>query len=50
MFVRFVFLSKDRLLTVVSELISSYKDRISVIAPESTAFLIASRCLFARKG
>lgn len=42
--------SKDRLLTVVSEVISSYKDRISMIALKSSAFLIASRCLFAGKG
>lgn len=36
--------SKDRLLTVVSELISSYKDQIGVIALQSSEFLIASRC------
>lgn len=42
--------SKDRLLTVVSELISSYKDWIGVIAAQSSAFLIASRCWCAGKG
>lgn len=42
--------SKDRLLTAVSELISSYKDRIPVLAPGSLALLIVSRCLFTGKG
>lgn len=38
--------SKGSLLTIVSELISAYKDQISVIASGSLALLIAWRCLF----